>query len=285
MRYLREQAAGMLVVTVCFLLLIPISGWANSKRERSQGNLIESKESKKKLSALRIPFIENQGQADAQIKYYAPTFGGSFQVMKNGELQLILPAPEDRQDKPVLIRERLMAAKKITVHAEEPAVTKVSYFIGQDRSNWRTSLPTYQVVSLGQVYDGIELKLKAYGSTVEKLFSLQPGADARAIRIAVNGVEKIQNLGDGRLELSTAYGPVHLSKPMAYQVVAGKNHPVKVAYRLLKDGYGFKLGAYDRSRSLVIDPLIQATYLGGDRLDYITDIKVDAVSNNVYVTG
>jgi hypothetical protein len=271
----------ILILTVCTSLLIPTMCWAKSKRN-TDNNFMDSTS---KLTALRMPFIENQGQTNADVQYYAPTFGGSLQVMKSGELQIILPAPQESDGKPVLIRERLMTAKKIAVRAEEPAVTKVSYFIGQDRSNWRTNLPTYQVVSLGQVYNGIELKLKAYGATVEKLFSLQPGADPEAIRIAVSGVEKTQVLRDGRLELSTPYGPVHFSKPMAYQVIAGKNRPVKVAYRLLRDGYGFKLGAYDRSRFLVIDPLIQATYLGGDRLDYITDIKVDAISNNVYVTG
>ena len=139
MKSLRKKTVLMLITILCLSLLIPASSWANSKRERRQHDLAENRS---KLSALSIPFIENWGQAEADVQYYAPTFGGSFQIMKNGELQLILPAPPERGGLPVLIRERLITAKMPAVRAERPAVTKVNYFIGQDRTNWRTNLPT-----------------------------------------------------------------------------------------------------------------------------------------------
>jgi hypothetical protein len=48
-------------------------------------------------------------------------------------------------------------------------------------------------VNLGEVYKGIELKLKAYGNNVEKLFYVMPGADPGQIRIALSGIQSPEN--------------------------------------------------------------------------------------------
>ena len=42
---------------------------------------------------------------------------------------------------------------------------------------------------LGEVYDGIELKLKAYGNNVEKLFCVKSGANPEQIKISLSGVK------------------------------------------------------------------------------------------------
>ena len=50
--------------------------------------------------------------------------------------------------------------------------------------------------------------------------------------------------------------------------------------------YGFKLGDYDRSRPLVLDPavFVYAGYIGGDNADRGRGIAVDK-KGNAYVTG
>ena len=53
----------------------------------------------------------------------------------------------------------------------------------------RANIPTYEVVTLGEVYEGIELKLKAYGNNVEKLFYVKPGADPDQIKISLSGIQ------------------------------------------------------------------------------------------------
>ncbi|KAF0240107.1 MAG: hypothetical protein FD167_4240, partial [bacterium] len=48
---------------------------------------------------------------------------------------------------------------------------------------------------------------------------------------------------------------------------------------------GFKIDDYDKSRELVIDPILAySTYLGGSAIDFMADIAVDA-NGNVYVVG
>jgi hypothetical protein len=41
---------------------------------------------------------------------------------------------------------------------------------------------------LGEAYPGIEVKLRAYGNNVEKLFYVKPGADPEQIKIRVEGI-------------------------------------------------------------------------------------------------
>src|SRR5207249_2566281 len=52
-----------------------------------------------------------------------------------------------------------------------------------------------------------------------------------------------------------------------------------------KNEAGFRVGAYDRRRALVIDPVLAySTYLGGSHADDPTAIAVDS-AGNAYITG
>jgi beta-propeller repeat-containing protein len=69
-------------------------------------------------------------------------------------------------------------------------------------------------------------------------------------------------------------------------VRAGRRVRVKAAYRLSADVVGFRLGSYDRSLPLVLDPpgIVYAGYLGGSGGDAGEAIAVDQ-AGSVYVTG
>jgi len=85
---------------------------------------------------------------------------------------------------------------------------------------------------------------------------------------------------------------VRLHRPVAYQSMGtmeapdSKRQPVVSHYVLRADGsVGFKLGHYDTTRPLIIDPfLTYSTYLGGRGAEQVGAIAVDA-SGNAYVTG
>jgi len=238
---------------------------------------------KLKLATLQIPFIKNVGQANAEVAFYADTFGGTLLVKKQGELALIIPQSTNNT-RHAVIGETFAGASINSIKGISPAVTKVSYFLGNKPENWHSNIPTYETVSMGDIYDGIELKLKAYGNNVEKLFHVRPGADPGSIRVKLSGTESIDITEQGSLALKTIHGIVEFSSPRAYQLINNETHPVEVAYRVAGDTYSFDVGDYDTSKELVIDPLLQSTYFGGSGGDSIKGLGI-APNGSVYAVG
>ena len=283
-----------------------------------------------KTKLLQMPFITNQGQTDLNIEFYANTFGGTVSVTKEGEIVYSLPKVEESSsqstqldetplvnpddaiaNKPVinktlLLKEILVGRNNNTVSGEEPSVTKANCFKGKDPSKWKSNIPTYNMVSLGEVYDGVGLKLKAYSNNVEKLFYVKPGTDPSAINIRLEGSKKLSISENGQLEADTELGIVKFTRPVAYQEIEGEKVKVAVAYNLRQSGqnsntyaknlqlatsnqqfiYGFNVEDYDRSRELIIDPLLASTFTDDDGLSISNGgaLSPDG-SGNVYVTG
>jgi len=240
-----------------------------------------------KVYTLQIPFIENKGQIKGEtVKYYAKTLGGTVFVTKNGKLVYSLPKFETKEKvKGWVIKESLVGTSISNVKGEEEAVTKVSYFKGKDPSKWRRGISTYNLVSLGEVYKGIGLKLKAYGKNVEKLFYIKAGANPESIKIKIEGAKSLKINEAGELEVETGLGVVKFTKPSAYQEINGKRVKVAAAYTLLsKYVYGFKVGSYDKKETLIIDPLLSSTFIGGSDDEYSYSIALDG-DGNVYITG
>ncbi|MGH8161138.1 MAG: SBBP repeat-containing protein, partial [Gammaproteobacteria bacterium] len=131
---------------------------------------------------------------------------------------------------------------------------------------------------------GVAYALRAHGANVEQVFTLDRGVNGDAIRMRIAGARSLQ-LKNGELIAETGNGPVTFSRPAAYQLVDGSREAVSVAYVLHGNGYGFRLGTHDPSRPLVVDPLIQATYLGGTGFDSAAGAVVAPDSGNVYVAG
>ena len=251
-------------------------------KQNVQFSAEKKKEVCKELNKIVIPFIENQGQISKEVLFYAKTFGGTVFVTQKGEIVYNLPS---KDMKITVIRETLLNSKTNFVQGLEKAKAKVNYFIGNDKKKWKTGIPTYNLVSLGEVYKGIELKLKAHGNNIEKLFFIKPGSEVSQIKLKIDGAKNLRIDKQGHLEVETQLGIVKFTKPVAFQEINGKKVKVAVEYQILsKNSYSFKVGKYNKKKELIIDPLLASTYLGGSDSDRLTAIVLDS-SGNVIVAG
>lgn len=231
-----------------------------------------------RLSRVRFPFIANAGQQDAAVAYYAPTFAGTAFVMHDGRIAYAFPAKQHIVETVVEGSTRPSAGER--------ADTRVSYFVGSDATRWTSALPTYQSISLGEVWPRIRLELRASGANVEKRFAVDPGGDPSRIRMRVAGTKGLRVDDAGALVAATDAGDVTFTPPAAFQERSGVRRPLEVAYVLHGDReYGFRLRGYDSALPLVIDPLLQATYLGGNGIDAANGLAIDPVSGDVYAAG
>jgi hypothetical protein len=117
----------------------------------------------------------------------------------------------------------------------------------------------------------------------ESTYEVGPGADVSRIRLCYNVPVALQK--DGSLRFSFERGVLSESAPVAWQEMDGKRVPVEVAFRVSGDEVGFRVGAYDSSRPLIIDPTYAwHTFYGSAGDDFGHGLAVDA-GGNVYVTG
>lgn len=114
----------------------------------------------------QLPFIKNEGQIDSdQVKYYANTFRGTVFVTQNGALVYTFEAAPGVG---LAIKEDFVGASNFEeVKGEQASVSRVSYFRGKDSTQWFENIPTYGLISLGEIYSGVELKLKAHSDNIQ----------------------------------------------------------------------------------------------------------------------
>jgi hypothetical protein len=160
-----------------------------------------------------------------------------------------------------------------------------NYFLGSDRSRWRTDVPLYDRVRYSQVYRGIDLVYYGDGHQLEYDFLVRPGTDPKQIRLAFPGTKRVRIAANGDLVLGLKQREVRWHRPLTYQVVAGKKRTVASAFRLKPGGeVGFALGRYDASHALVIDPKLLYSKTLGSGAIYTSALAVDG-AGNTYVAG
>src|SRR5262249_27313092 len=69
-----------------------------------------------------------------------------------------------------------------------------------------------------------------------------------------------------------------------YQEIGGTRRMVPAAYVIAGDEYGFHVSGYDPTLPVVIDPLLQATNLGGSDVDEAFALAIGP-TGDVYVAG
>jgi len=122
-------------------------------------------------------------------------------------------------------------------------------------------------------------------------FTVAPGADPRAIRLKIDGAQKLAINSRGDLILHVPDGEAEFQKPAVYQMVGAERREVAGNYALASGNrVTFAVAKYDRSLPLVIDPLFTgplvtySTFLGGTGDETGHGIAVDA-NGDAFIAG
>lgn len=240
-------------------------------------------------------FEPNLGQAPAGIRFLSrasglAVFGGNNELTFAISRRTNTPEPGERRRHPAMeesaVRMVLDGARRNATAEGLDRLPGVShYFPSEDRRAWRTGVPHFAKMKVACVYPGIDLVVYSKDGQIEYDFVVEPGADPSSIRLRYEGAKDLRLSDAGDLVLSTALGDLRQIRPRVYQQIAGRQVAVESRYRIAGGRIGFELARYDRSKPVVIDPVIVwSSFLGGGAADSAAGVAVDAQGNS-YIAG
>lgn len=235
-------------------------------------------------------FELNLGQTDRRVAFISR--GPAFDAFLTGNGVVLNPG--DRRVAAAAWRFRgAGAAAKCEGLDRLPGIS--NYFIGRDPRRWVTEVPHYARVRCRDVLPGVDTVYYWREGALEYDLELRPGVDPASIRLEFAGKARPRLEANGDLVLEAGGGRTRFRKPVVQQAGAEGADRIRAAYTVESDGaVGFHVTGHDRSRKLIIDPVVVfSTYLGGP-----VDIRpwtqlsgtqaggmaVDGMGN-VYVTG
>ena len=252
------------------------------------------------LTGLPLVFEPNQGQgsldaSDARARFVARGAGYSLFLGDRGAtLSLVSQSKARRAEigKPSRtirvqsIEMNLAGANPdVRLAAADPLPGKSNYFLGNDPAKWRTSVPQFGRVRYEGVYPGIDLVFYGNQGKLEYDFQVAPGADPSRTELEFHGANGLK-VQDGALIIQGRDKDVRLEAPSVYQEIEGRRQPVQGKFVVRgANRAGFAVGTYDRSRELVIDPILNfSTYFGGSGDEHATSVAIDGAFN-IYLAG
>jgi len=224
-----------------------------------------------------LAFERNLGQADGRVEFLGRGSGHTVFLTQN-EAVIGFTAP-----KTSAVRMKLLGQNRHPqVEGMDRLPGSANYLTGHAQT---TGIPRYKRVRYSDIYPGIDVVYHGNGQLLEYDFVVNPGADPKKIRLAFSGIRRISLDTAGDLVLTTDGDPILERKPHAYQTIDGIEKSVDVSYVIFSNYVKFNIGEYDKTKPLIIDPLlVYSTYFGGSGPDQGNAITVD-VEGSVYVTG
>ena len=158
----------VLLTTLLILTTVNPACFAMDKSTSQTAVNLESEQQlrgkiKQKLDTISVPFVENKGQmVDEKIRYIANTIMGKAYVTDEGIEYAVF-----NDECIVFIKEKFNGGNVVKAGGINKAKTKINYFGGNDKSKWLRDVASYDEITYGQVYDNIEVNLKAYNNNIE----------------------------------------------------------------------------------------------------------------------
>jgi hypothetical protein len=154
-----------------------------------------------------------------------------------------------------------------------------NYLIGNNTIQHATNVGLFEEVLVKNVYEGIDIRYYFDQSTLRYDYIVHPGANPNNIQFKLSG-QYFDETKDNQILLTTRFGQVAFKDLYTYQ----ENNSVYSSFQRNGEVWQVKVGNYDVRKTLIIDPLVYSTYLGGSSDDRGNKVTVDA-SGNAYVVG
>lgn len=249
-------------------------------------------------AGLKAPaFVENGGQWDPQVRFLAQTPGVNLWVTETGitydfrKVEANKPPVGTDKRKWVpsgkvrghVVGMEFVGAKRGTGRGVDELSGKLNYFLGKDASLWTTGVRRFGEIQVEQLYKGVSARWYFDQGSPRYDIVVEPGADASQVALRFRGADRVSTSGRS-LRLGTSLGDVEHKGLFAYQKIGGATRQVPCSFVVRGTTVRFDVGSYDRSRPLIIDPLIWSSYVGDADEDAAFASEIDS-QDEVIVAG
>ena len=227
-----------------------------------------------------IGIQENLGQfGDGEAAYHTDIPGGAVAFYRS-RLEITLWMAQERAS-----IEMTFPASNVVMPVAKRIVPGMShYLIGNDPNRWTPDVRTFEEIVYRDLWTGIDLSITSEVDGLKYTFKVRPCVEVSLIQINVDGHESLRVDTKGDLIISTIGGELVDSGLVVFYEDRPSQH-IDASFSILgEDVYGSSLARYDTNRSVVIDPLLFSTFLGGNQSDYIRGIAVDS-QGFIYLAG
>jgi gliding motility-associated-like protein len=236
-----------------------------------------------------IEFTENKGQWDSRVRFMGNVSNGSV-FLRNGGVTLLQYNSIDFTELAKLHHEKgdgiflnkSIASKPLRSHswnvdfidgnpapilnASKQTPGTSNYFIGNNPQNWASDCKSYQVVTMENIYPGIDARYYTDNGFLKYDLIVKPGADPSRIALKYEGVDAME-VKNKELSIGTSIGVMKEGKPYTYQAGLSGRNEVNCKYVVNNNVLRFDIKNYDPSITLVIDPTIVFCSFAGSVAD------------------
>lgn len=247
------------------------------------------KDATKRFKSNQEAFVENKGQWSPEAKYLAKTQNLRVWVTDKG---WVLDSFKRELKKGKIGSTGQVVNMDFLGGNPRPTMIPNAFngsvrdYMGPAKIGKVSGVKAYGEVMSKNVYSGIDVNSYMEKGRARFDVIVAPNADPNQAKLKFSGASQTSLDKKGNLVAKTNVGDIKFTDLKAFQYENGAVKRVSVAFEeVSKDVYGFKLGAYDHSKELTIDPIAYGTYYGGDDgWDEVHAITADQ-NGGVYLTG
>lgn len=291
-----------ILIIIFFLVLYEV----HSQERSSKVNTIESvKETINQTLKSDACYIENKGQWDKTVKYLIRSKGLDIWITETGivydQYKIEDKLTQEKENRRLFHAEEQLIRKGHIVRVEfgkrisEEAVGDYkgydirneyhNYFIGNKSEKSVHNVPLYSSVIAKNIYKGIDIHYYTDKNIPRYDIIVNPTGNPNNVSMDVKGSNSVTVVDGGNLQIHTSIGVIEQNQLFAYQEKEGKRNKIECSFVVGKKGkISFDVGNYDKSRKLIIDPLVFSTYLGGSADEAVNGVAIDA-NGDIYVAG
>jgi len=246
------------------------------------------------LPAPKLAFTENRGQVidnDGKLRpdvlFTAENNGVKMYFRKDALSYVFIKTDKEGDDNitNTVYRadvEFLGANPNPRVSAEKATQSLSHFYLGHTLSGV-SNVKSYEKIIYHNIYPSIDLAFYTAenGSALKYEFVVHAGGNPDQIKLNYRGFGSLLANREGDIEAKSAFGSITENKPYTFQIEDGLQKEISSGYEVKNGVVTFKLGDFDSSKDLVIDPLTRQWSFnrGGTFLDRVHSNAFDAAGN------